>query len=283
MERNSYRVLLLGNGGREHALAWKLCQSPLVEEIFVVSGNGGTNSQEKVTNIEGVSLEDFASLAQTVREKHVNFLIPGPEAPLVAGVVDYFQQNLPEIQCFGPSKAAARLEGSKAFSKDFMKKYKVPTARYANFKDFDEAKRYIDSVGHDIVIKASGLAAGKGVIIPSNKEEAHEAVRKMLLNGEFGAAGKEVVIEEYLQGEELSIFSFCDGKTSLSFPAAQDYKRVFDNDQGPNTGGMGSYAPAVPATAEVVKTIQERIIEVTLAGMQSEGETLRHDQSRPID
>ena len=271
MDKRKLRILLLGNGGREHALAWKLSQSPSVEEIYVVPGNGGTVSVTKVHNIETISPDDFAALVHFAKEKSVGLLIPGPEAPLVAGVVDYFQENVPDVQCFGPSKAAAQLEGSKAFSKEFMRRHGIPTAAYEIFSDYDAAVSYLDKVSSRLVIKASGLAAGKGVIIPASKEETRAALKRMLLEKEFGAAGNEVVIEEYLEGEELSIISFCDGETCRSLPTAQDYKRAFDNDRGLNTGGMGSYAPAEPASEDQMRVIDEKILHPTLSGMRTDG------------
>ena len=271
MDNRKFSILLLGNGGREHALAWKLSQSPSVAEIYVVPGNGGTATLSKVTNVENISLEDFPSLVQFARKSNVNLLIPGPEAPLVAGVVDFFRENVPDMQCFGPSKAAARLEGSKAFSKEFMRRHGIPTAAYEIFNDYEKAMSYLNTVSTRVVIKASGLAAGKGVIIPTSKEEAQNALKTILLDKEFGAAGNEVVIEEYLEGEELSILSFCDGNVCRSLPATQDFKRVFDDDQGPNTGGMGSYAPAEPASEEVMKAIDEKILRPTLSAMRADG------------
>ena len=237
------RILLVGNGGREHAIAWKLSQSPRVEHIFVVPGNGGTAQLKKATNVTSAKDGDFASLVQFARQNSINLVVPGPEAPLVAGIVDYFSQHASGIRVFGPSEAAARMEGSKTFSKDFMKKHSIPTAAYGNFSDYYKAKQYLDSVSHDVVIKASGLAAGKGVIIPTNKKEAQDALKDIMLDKEFGSAGDEVVVEEFLEGDELSFLSFSDGTTIRSLPPAQDHKRIGDGDTGPNTGGMGTYAP----------------------------------------
>jgi len=266
------RVLLVGNGGREHAIAWKLVQSPRVERIFVVPGNGGTATLDKVTNVSSTKQEDFPALVQFAKENNINLLVPGPEAPLVAGIMDFFQQNGGEdIRCFGPSGAAARMEGSKTFSKDFMKRHNIPTAAYENFNNYDKAKAYLDSVSHSVVIKASGLAAGKGVIIPHTKEEAHAALKEIMLDREFGAAGDEVVIEEFLEGDELSILSFSDGTTVRSLPPAQDHKRIGDGDTGPNTGGMGTYAPTRIAPPEVIERIQKEIQQPTVDGMKAEG------------
>ncbi|KAF2272265.1 phosphoribosylamine-glycine ligase [Westerdykella ornata] len=265
------RVLLVGNGGREHAIAWKLRQSPLVDHIFVVPGNGGTAQLPNVTNISNIKQEDFPALVKFAKENHVNLLVPGPEAPLVAGIVDHFAQNAPEIKAFGPSKAAARMEGSKTFSKDFMKRRSIPTAAYENFSDYEAARKYLDSISHNVVIKASGLAAGKGVIIPQSKEEADAALKEIMLDKEFGDAGDEVVIEEFLEGDELSILSFSDGRTIRSLPPAQDHKRIGEGDTGPNTGGMGTYAPTKIAPKEVVEQIHREIQQPTVDGMREEG------------
>jgi phosphoribosylamine--glycine ligase/phosphoribosylformylglycinamidine cyclo-ligase len=234
------RILLIGNGGREHALAWKLSQSPRVEAIYAVPGNGGTASCPKVANVDSVKAEDFPGLVAFAQANSVGLVVPGPEAPLVDGVEGFFKAA--GIPCFGPSKEAARLEGSKTYSKDFMKKYNVPTAAYENFSDYDKATAYLDSINHDIVIKATGLAAGKGVILPETKEEAKAALKEIMVDKAFGDAGDEVVIEELLLGDELSVLTFCDGYTTRSLPMAQDHKRIFDGDKGPNTGGMGCYA-----------------------------------------
>ena len=271
MSTEKLRILLVGNGGREHAIAWKLNQSPRIEHIYVVPGNGGTAGLPNVTNIETVKPDDFPALAKFAEEKNVSLLVPGPEAPLVAGIIDYFKQNIKGMRCFGPSQAAARMEGSKAFSKDFMERNNIPTAAYRNFSNFDEARTYLNSVDHDVVIKASGLAAGKGVIIPSTKQEAQTALKEIMLDKEFGAAGDEVVIEEFLQGDELSILSFSDGTAVQSLPPAQDHKRIFDRDQGPNTGGMGTYAPTRIAPQSVIDEIHKTILQPTIDGMKKEG------------
>lgn len=262
------RILLVGNGGREHALAWKLSQSPHVECILAVPGNGGTSSCLKVSNIDHVRADDYPSLVVLAQKHNVNLLVPGPEAPLVDGIEGYFRAV--GIPCFGPSKLAARMEGSKTFSKDFMKRHNIPTAAYENFSDYNQARQYLDSVDHNIVIKASGLAAGKGVIIPKTKEEAHEALKDIMLEKEFGSAGDEVVIEEFLEGDELSILSFSDGYTIRSLPPAQDHKRIFDGDQGPNTGGMGCYAPTKIATKSLIDEIERTILQPTIDGMRKD-------------
>ncbi|PHH90519.1 hypothetical protein CDD83_3444 [Cordyceps sp. RAO-2017] len=267
------RVLLIGSGGREHALAWKLSQSPRVASIFVVPGNGGTATCPKATNVTSVSADDFAGLVGFSQANGVNLVVPGPEAPLVSGVEAFFRRA--GIPCFGPSKEAARLEGSKTYSKDFMKKYGIPTAAYENFADHDGAVAYVDRVAHDVVIKATGLAAGKGVIIPRTKDEAREALKQIMVDRAFGAAGDEVVIEELLVGDELSVLSFCDGYTIKSLPLAQDHKRIFDGDQGPNTGGMGCYAPTNIATKDLMDRINGEILEPTISGMRRERQPFR--------
>ncbi|KAH0535951.1 hypothetical protein FGG08_007147 [Glutinoglossum americanum] len=257
------RILLVGNGGREHALAWKLNQSARVEAIFVVPGNGGTAAGlAKVSNIKGIRPDDFPSLVKYAMEAEVNLVVPGPEAPLLSTIVG--------ISCFGPSKAAARMEGSKAFSKDFMKRHGIPTAEYCNFDTYEAASKYLDSIEHDVVIKASGLAAGKGVLIPTSKREAHDALRDIMLKREFGAAGDEVVIEEFLVGDELSILAFSDGYTIKALPPAQDHKRIYDGDQGPNTGGMGCYAPTAIAPKSILDQIHKTILQPTIDGMRKE-------------
>lgn len=270
------RVLLVGNGGREHAIAWKLAQSTRIEHIYVVPGNGGTASLSKTENVPNIKQEDFPALVAYAKEKNVNLVVPGPEAPLVAGIVDYFEKHGEEgIRCFGPSEAAARMEGSKTFSKDFMKRNNIPTAAYENFSDYEAAKKYLDSISHNVVIKASGLAAGKGVIIPQTKEEANDALKEIMLDKEFGDAGDEVVIEEFLEGDELSILTFSDGTTIKSLPPAQDHKRIGDGDTGPNTGGMGTYAPTRIAPPEVIEAVHKDILQPTVDGMKKEGYTFK--------
>ncbi|RYP93394.1 hypothetical protein DL770_000437 [Monosporascus sp. CRB-9-2] len=262
------RILLIGNGGREHAIAWKLSQSPLVESIIAVPGNGGTATCPKVTNDTSVSAEDFPALLDLARKNNINYVVPGPEAPLVAGAVDFFEEA--GIPSFGPSLKAARMEGSKTFSKDFMKKHNIPTAAYENFTDYDKARAYLDSVQHNVVIKASGLAAGKGVLIPETKEEAYKALEDVMLKKEFGAAGDEIVIEEFLTGDELSVLTFSDGHVIKSLPPAQDHKRIGEGDTGLNTGGMGCYAPTNLATSELVAQIDRDIIQPTIDGMRKD-------------
>lgn len=218
---------------------------------------------------------DFPGLARYAKANNINFLIPGPEAPLVAGITDYFNQNAPEIQVFGPSKAAAQMEGSKTFSKDFMKRHNIPTATYKNFTDFSAANDYLDSISHSVVIKADGLAAGKGVIIPQTKEEAHRALKSIMCDKEFGNAGDSVVIEECLEGHEISILSLSDGKSILSLPPAQDHKRIGDGDTGPNTGGMGTYAPTPLVSRQQLAQIHDEILQPTIDGMEADGFSFR--------
>ncbi|KAF9584576.1 Bifunctional purine biosynthetic protein ade1, partial [Lunasporangiospora selenospora] len=261
-------ILLLGNGGREHAIAWKLAQSSRVERIYVAPGNGGTANLNKVENIN-IGVLDFASLTKFAVENKVNLVVAGPEQPLVEGVTTAFQKV--GIPCFGPSLKAARMEGSKTFSKDFMKKHNIPTAAYENFTDATKAKEFIKNADFNVVLKASGLAAGKGVLIPTTKEEACEGVNQILVDKVFGTAGNELVIEEFLEGQELSILAFSDGYTVVPLPPAQDHKRIFDNDQGPNTGGMGCYCPTPVATPEVLADIKRTILQPTIDGMRRDG------------
>ncbi|KAK2628416.1 hypothetical protein QTJ16_001519 [Diplocarpon rosae] len=265
---DSIRILLLGNGGRENALAWKLSQSPRVEAILAVPGNGGTATCPKTRNDTSVKADDYLGLVVFAQKNRINLVVPGPEAPLVDGIEGYFRTV--GIPCYGPSKLAARMEGSKTFSKDFMKRHNIATAAYENFSDYESAKQYLDSIDHNVVLKASGLAAGKGVIIPTTKEEAQAALKEIMLDKEFGSAGDEVVIEEFLEGNELSILSFSDGHTIRSLPPAQDHKRIFDGDQGPNTGGMGCYAPTKIASKELIAEVEQKILQPTIDGMRKE-------------
>ncbi|KAF9875670.1 hypothetical protein CkaCkLH20_07051 [Colletotrichum karsti] len=267
------RILLIGNGGREHALAWKLSQSPLVEAIYAAPGNGGTASCPKTTNITDIAANNYAALVKFAQSKSVGLVVPGPEAPLVDGVEAFFRAA--GIPCFGPSKEAAQMEGSKTFSKDFMKRHNIPTAAYENFSSYEQAVAYIDCISHDVVIKATGLAAGKGVIIPTTKDEAKQALKEIMVDRAFGDAGDEVVIEEFLTGDELSILTFSDGNHTMSLPPAQDHKRIGDGDQGLNTGGMGCYAPTTIATKELIRQIELEVVQPTVAGMRKEGYPFR--------
>lgn len=261
-------VLIIGSGGREHALAWKAAQSPQVEKVFVAPGNAGTALEANIENI-AIDILDFAKLADFAQNNQVGLTIVGPEVPLVAGVVDYFNQlNLP---CFGPSKGAAQLEGSKAFTKDFLARHKIPTADYQNFTEVEPALRYLREKGAPIVIKADGLAAGKGVIVAETLPQAEEAVRDMLSGNAFGEAGCRVVIEEFLAGEEASFIVMVDGKNILPMATSQDHKRVGDGDTGPNTGGMGAYSPAPVVTQAVHDRVIKEIIRPTVDGMAAEG------------
>ncbi|KAI4124700.1 MAG: hypothetical protein LQ338_004674 [Usnochroma carphineum] len=268
MEGNSLRILLIGNGGREHALAWKLCQSPRVEKLYIAPGNGGTGNIPKAENIPYLNPDKHLDLLVFARESRVNLVVVGPEAPLVAGIEEVFRSA--GIRCFGPIKAAARMEGSKTFAKDFMARHNIPTARYQNFSDYAEARQHLEEVKYDIVLKATGLAAGKGVIIPCSKQEAQAALKPMMVEKQFGSAGNEVVIEEYLVGQELSFLSFVDGYTVKSLVPAQDHKQVFENDQGPNTGGMGCYAPAPIAEDKLIKEVHQTILQPTIDGLRKE-------------
>lgn len=261
-------VLIIGSGGREHALAWKAAQSEQVENVFVAPGNAGTALENKCSNI-GIGVLDFPALASFAENNQVGLTIVGPEAPLVDGIVDYFNER--DLRCFGPSKGAAQLEGSKAFTKDFLARHNIPTAEYQTFTEVDNALTYLQEKGAPIVVKADGLAAGKGVIVAMTQQEAEDAVRDMLAGNAFGEAGHRVVIEEFLEGEEASFIVLVDGKNSLPMATSQDHKRVGDGDTGPNTGGMGAYSPAPVVTAEVHDRIMKEVIEPTVAGMAAEG------------
>jgi phosphoribosylamine--glycine ligase len=260
-------VLIIGSGGREHALAWKVAQDPRVEKVYVAPGNAGTATEAKCENvaIDVLAIEQLADFA----EQHVQLTIVGPEAPLVKGVVDLFRSR--GLDCFGPTAAAAQLEGSKAFTKDFLARQKIPTADYQNFTEIEPALAYLREKGAPIVIKADGLAAGKGVIVAMTLLEAEEAVRDMLSGNAFGNAGSRVVIEEFLDGEEASFIVMVDGENVLPMATSQDHKRVGDGDTGPNTGGMGAYSPAPVVTAEVHQRVMDEVIWPTVKGMAAEG------------
>ncbi len=262
------KVLIIGAGGREHALAFKAAQSPLVDKVFVAPGNAGTEMEDKVENIK-IDPEDLEKLLAFAQDEKISLTIVGPEQPLVLGIVDLFEEN--GLVIFGPSKAAAQLEGSKSFSKDFLAKYNIPTAKYATFEDVDAALAYIKENGAPIVVKADGLAAGKGVIVAMTIEEANIAVVDMLSDNKFGNAGSRVVIEEFLEGEEASFIVMVDGKNVLPFATSQDHKRAYNNDEGPNTGGMGAYSPAPVVTDEIHDRIMQDVIYPTVQGMIDEG------------
>jgi len=261
------KVLVIGNGGREHALAWKAAQSPLAEKVFVAPGNPGTAGEAKVENV-AISATDVPALVAFAQKEQIGLTIVGPEAPLVIGVVDAFRKA--GLTIFGPTQSAAQLEGSKAFTKDFLARHQIPTAEYQNFTEVEPALAYLRAKGAPIVIKADGLAAGKGVIVAMTLEEAEEAVRDMLSGNAFGDAGSRVVIEEFLDGEEASFIVMVDGKNVLPMATSQDHKRVGDADTGPNTGGMGAYSPAPVVTPEIHKRVMERIIYPTVQGMAAE-------------
>ena len=260
------RILIIGSGGREHALAWKLSQSPQKPELFIAPGNGGTASLGE--NIP-VDAGDVDALMKIIAEKNISFVIPGPELPLVNGIVDACQKA--NILCFGPCQYAAQLEGSKAFTKRILQKAGVPTADFAVFTDFDEACSYIKQKGAPIVVKADGLAAGKGVVVAKTEDEAIEALESMLIKKEFGTAGETVVIEETLVGEEASFLAICQGDTVLALPSAQDHKAAYDNDQGPNTGGMGAYSPAPILPKERYEEITDLSIRPIMKALKEEG------------
>jgi phosphoribosylamine--glycine ligase len=262
------KVLVIGSGGREHALAWKCAQSPRVAEVLVAPGNAGTAREIKTRNV-AVSSDDTEALATLARQEDVALTIVGPEAPLVAGLVDRFNElGLP---CFGPTAAAAQLEGSKAFTKDFMARHGIPSAAYRNFTELAPALDYIREQGAPIVIKADGLAAGKGVIVAHTLEEAEKAATGMLQGGSFGAAGSRIVVEEFLDGEEASFIVVTDGTTVLPMATSQDHKARDEGDTGPNTGGMGAYSPAPVVTADVEERIMNQVIRPTLEGMKADG------------
>ena len=262
------KVLVIGSGGREHALAWKAAQSSDVEKVFVAPGNAGTATEDKLENVD-ISVGDLQGLADFAKTNNVELTIVGPEAPLVDGVVDLFEQQ--GLNIFGPSQGAAQLEGSKSFTKDFLARQNIPTAAYQTFEQIDPAVAYVKEMGAPIVVKADGLAAGKGVIVAMKEQEAIDAIEDMLAGNAFGDAGSRVVIEEFLTGEEASFIVMVDGKNVLPFATSQDHKRAYNNDEGPNTGGMGAYSPAPVVTDEVYKRIMDEVIYPTVEGMANEG------------
>ncbi|MBU6415562.1 MAG: phosphoribosylamine--glycine ligase, partial [Xanthomonadaceae bacterium] len=262
------KILVIGSGGREHALAWKLAQSPRVGEVIVAPGNAGTAREPCMRNAD-VSAADLDGLLKLAQDERVDFSVVGPEAPLVAGVVDRFRAE--GLQIFGPTAAAAQLEGSKSFTKDFLARHHIPTAHYAVFTTLQPALEYVHEHGAPIVIKADGLAAGKGVVVATTLADAEHALVDMLGAHAFGDASARVVIEEFLEGEEASYIVMADGAHYLPMASSQDHKRVGDGDTGPNTGGMGAYSPAPVVTPEVERRIRAEIIEPTLRGMAAEG------------
>ena len=262
------QVLIIGNGGREHALAWKAAQCADVTNVFVAPGNAGTAIETGLTNVD-IAVSDIAGLVAFAQTNAIELTIVGPEAPLVDGVVDAF--TAAGLACFGPTAAAAQLEGSKAFTKDFLARHQIPTGAYQNFTEIEPALAYVDAMGAPIVIKADGLAAGKGVIVAMTITEAHAAIKDMLAGNAFGEAGSRVVIEEFLDGEEASFIVMVDGSNIVPFATSQDHKRVGDGDTGPNTGGMGAYSPAPVVTPEIHARVMAEVIAPTVAGMAAEG------------
>ncbi|KAM0335457.1 hypothetical protein ACHAQA_000503 [Verticillium albo-atrum] len=266
------RVLLVGKGGREHALAWKLSQT--AERVYVVPGNGGTAQMgPKVINVDIVEMTDFPGLVALAQHFDVDLVVPSPDDIVVDGIADVFTEGRSSsgIPCFAPSKAAAKLEGSKAFAKDFMKFYNIPTADYRKFSSYPKARDYLSRVDHRVVIKVSGPAAGKGVVLPESQEEALRELREIMVGQKFGSVGSSVVIEEFLEGDEISILTFSDGHTFKSLPPGQDHKRIFDGNKGPNTGGMGVCGPTDFVSTELLTEIDEKILAPTLQGLRDSG------------
>jgi len=263
------KILIVGSGGREHALAWKAKQSTKVEQVFVAPGNAGTALEPGIENV-AIAVDDIAALLDFAQKEAVGLTIIGPEVPLVAGIVDRFQEA--GLKCFGPTAKAAQLEGSKSFCKDFMARHRIPTAEYQTFTDKAQALAYIQEKGAPIVVKADGLAAGKGVIVAQTVEEANAAVEDMLSGNVFGEAGHRVVIEEFLAGEEASFIVIADGKHALPMATSQDHKARDNGDKGPNTGGMGAYSPAPVVTSEIHARVMREVIEPTLKGMAADGQ-----------
>ena len=260
-------VLVIGSGGREHAIVWKVRQSPKLNQLYALPGNPGT--AELAENISGISVADHAAIVALCKDKQIDLVLVGPEAPLAAGLADSLEAA--GIRCFGPKQAAAQIESSKVFAKDFMAKHHIPTARYATFHQFDEAVQHLDSVDYPVVIKASGLAAGKGVILPETMDEAKYTLKAILVDKTFGDAGREVVIEERLAGQEVSLMAFTDGKVVVPMLPAQDHKRLLDSDEGPNTGGMGAYAPAPIFTVDMIHEAMESVLKPAVNGLKREG------------
>ncbi|EJL6600463.1 phosphoribosylamine--glycine ligase [Vibrio cholerae] len=264
------QVLIIGSGGREHALAWKVAQNPQVDTIYVAPGNAGTALEHKVQNVN-IGITDIPALVAFAQDKAIELTIVGPEAPLVIGVVDTFRAA--GLPIFGPTQGAAQLEGSKAFTKDFLARHNIPTAAYANFTEIEPALAYVREKGAPIVVKADGLAAGKGVIVAMTLQEAEDAIQDMLAGNAFGSAGSRVVVEEFLDGEEASFIVMVDGENVLPMATSQDHKRVGDADTGPNTGGMGAYSPAPVVTQDVHDRVMREVIYPTVRGMAAEGNT----------
>jgi len=260
-------ILIIGSGGREHAITWKVCQSPKVNTVFVLPGNPGTD--QIATNVEGISIDDHLAMIEFCKTNHIDLVIVGPEAPLAAGLVNSLSGA--GVRCFGPKQAAAEIEASKSFAKDFMARHNIPTAKYATFTHLDEVLDYLNKVDYPIVIKASGLVAGKGVILPETDDEARATLEDILTKKVFGDAGTEVIIEERMTGPEVSLLAFTDGMTVVPMIAAQDHKRLLDDDNGPNTGGMGACAPASVFTDDLLQAAIEKVLQPAVDGLREEG------------
>ncbi|MBS3935332.1 MAG: phosphoribosylamine--glycine ligase [Sulfuritalea sp.] len=260
------KLLVIGSGGREHALAWRLAQSPRVQKIYVAPGNAGTAREDGLENLPLTAIPDLVAFA---RDNAIHAVVVGPEAPLAAGVVDAFRAA--ELRIFGPTRAAAQLESSKDFAKQFMQRHGIPTAKFRTFSDAGEAHAYVDAEGAPIVVKADGLAAGKGVVVAMTADEAHRAIDDMLAGNKLGSAGSRVVIEEFLDGEEASFIVMADGHHALALATSQDHKRLKDNDEGPNTGGMGAYSPAPVVTPAIHARVMREVIMPTIHGMEKDG------------
>ena len=260
------KVLVIGSGGREHALVWKISQSPKVDKIYCAPGNAGIAQQAECVAIKADDLDDLLAFAQ---QNQIDLTVVGPEVPLTMGIVDKFQEQ--GLKIFGPSGKAAEIEGSKTFAKDLMAKYNIPTAKYGAFTDAAEAKAFLDTVGLPCVVKADGLAAGKGVLICETKAEAEAAIADILVDNKFGSAGSRVVVEEFLTGQEVSMLAFTDGKTVVPMVSSQDHKRIWDGDKGLNTGGMGAYSPAPVYTADIHEIVVPQVLEATVKAMEAEG------------
>ena len=259
------KVLVVGSGGREHALVWKLAQSPLVEKVYCAPGNDGMKEAQLVN----IKADDLNALAEFAQKEAIDLTVVGPEVPLTMGIVDLFQEE--GLKIFGPSKLAAEIEGSKAFAKDLMAKYNIPTAAYGVFTDTKEAIQFAQKIGVPCVVKADGLAAGKGVLICESMEDAENAIKDILVDNKFGSAGSRVVVEEFLVGQEVSVLAFADGEHIVPMVSAQDHKRIFDNDKGLNTGGMGAYSPAPIYTDDVRAIVEKEVLAKTLETMKNEG------------
>ena len=260
-------VLVIGSGGREHAIVWKVSQSPKLKKLYALPGNPGI--AELAENVSGISVDDHAAVASFCKDNQIDLVIVGPEAPLAAGLVDSLSAE--GIRCFGPSQAAAQIEASKVFAKDFMARHHIPTARYATFDKVTDAIAFLESVDYSVVIKVSGLAAGKGVVLPESLDEAKSTLESILVDRTFGEAGSEVIIEERLSGQEVSLMAFTDGETIIPMLPAQDHKRLLDGDNGPNTGGMGAYAPAPIFTSDLMDEAIEFILRPAVNGLRIEG------------